>query len=98
MSNNNQEINALSQITKEQKQGWIPLAFIQAGICVCVPSFLEGALLVEEMNDPGSETTKKRSYQLRNIEKAFAASVRVQGKATSSAPSSVTNTANAIVL
>ena len=50
MSNNNQEINALSQITKEQKQGWIPLAFIQAGICVCVPSFLEGALLVEEMN------------------------------------------------
>ena len=53
-------------------------------------------LLVEEMNDPGSETTKKRSYQLRNIEKAFAASVRVQGKATSSAPSSVTNTANAV--
>lgn len=53
-------------------------------------------LLVEEMNDPNSETTKKRSYQLQNIEKAFAASVRVQGKATSSAPSSVTNTANAI--
>lgn len=26
-------------------------------------------LLVEEMNDPGSETTKKRSYQLLNIEK-----------------------------
>lgn len=51
-------------------------------------------LLVEEMNDSCSETTKKRSYQLRNIEKAFAASVRVQGKATSS----VTNTANAIVL
>lgn len=55
-------------------------------------------LLVEEMNDPGSGTTKRRSYQLQNIEKAFAASVRVQGKATSSAPSSVTNTANAIVL
>lgn len=51
-------------------------------------------LLVEEMNDPGSETTKKRSYQLWNIEKAFAASVRVQVKATSS----VTNTANAIAL
>ncbi len=50
MSNNKQEINALSPITKDEKQGWIPLAFIQAGICVCVPSFLEGALLVEEMN------------------------------------------------
>lgn len=55
-------------------------------------------LLVEEMNAPGSGTTKKRFYQPQNIEKAFAASVRVQGKATSSAPSSVTNTANAIVL
>lgn len=55
-------------------------------------------LLVEEMNDPGSGTTKRRSYQPQSIEKAFAASVRVQGKATSSAPSSVTNTANAIVL
>lgn len=50
MSSNKQEINALSPITKDEKQGWIPLAFIQAGICVCVPSFLEGALLVEEMN------------------------------------------------
>ncbi|MBU5453526.1 hypothetical protein KQI10_10120 [Pseudoflavonifractor sp. MSJ-30] len=49
-------------------------------------------LLVEEMNDPSSGTTKKRSYQPQNIEKAFAASVRVQGKA----PSSVTNTANAV--
>ena len=53
-------------------------------------------LLVEEMNAPGSGTTKKRFYQPQNIEKAFAASVRVQGKSTSSAPSSVTNTANAI--
>lgn len=52
MSNNsnNKEINALTPISKEERQGWIPLAFIQAGICVCIPSFLEGALLVEEMN------------------------------------------------
>ena len=28
-------------------------------------------LLVEEMNDPGSGTTKKRSYQLRSIEKSI---------------------------
>lgn len=50
MSNNNKEINALTPISPEKKQGWVPLAFIQAGICVCVPSFLEGALLVEAMN------------------------------------------------
>lgn len=49
-------------------------------------------LYVEEMNDPNSAGTRKRSYQLQNIEKAFAASVRVQG----GAPSSLTNTANTI--
>lgn len=49
-------------------------------------------LYVEEMNDPNSDNTIKRSYQLQNIEKAFAASGRVQGNA----PSSVTNTANTV--
>lgn len=49
-------------------------------------------LYVEEMNDPNTDSSRKRSYQLQNMEKAFAASVRVQG----GAPSSITNTANAI--
>ena len=49
-------------------------------------------LYVEEMNTPGSDRTAKRAYQLQNIEKAFAASVRVQGIALSS----ITNTTNAI--
>lgn len=49
-------------------------------------------LYVEEMNDPNQSDTKKRAYQLHNIEKAFNASVRVQGKT----PSSLTNTSNAI--
>lgn len=49
-------------------------------------------LYVEEMNDPAAKNTKKRAYQLQNIEKAFNASVRVQGNA----PSSLTNTSNAI--
>ena len=49
-------------------------------------------LFVEEMNNPNSSDTNKRAYQLQNIEKASAASVRVQGKA----PSSVTNTADTI--
>lgn len=43
------ETNALTPKTAEERQGWISLAFVQAGICVCVPSFLEGALLAEEM-------------------------------------------------
>ena len=49
-------------------------------------------LYVEEMNDPSRADTSKRAYQLQNIEKAFNASVRVQGNA----PSSLTNTKNAI--
>lgn len=50
MDNNKQtEINALTPISKNQRQSWISLAFVQAGICVCVPSFLEGALLAESM-------------------------------------------------
>lgn len=43
------EANALTPKTQEERQSWISLAFVQAGICVCVPSFLEGALLAEEM-------------------------------------------------
>lgn len=43
------EINALAPIPLDQRRSWISLAFVQAGICVCVPSFLLGALLVAEM-------------------------------------------------
>lgn len=49
MSEKRTESNALTPKTKEERQSWISLAFVQAGICVCVPSFLEGALLAEEM-------------------------------------------------
>ena len=49
-------------------------------------------LYVEEMNDPNSKTTAKRTYNLQNIEKAFNASKRVQGNTSS--PSA--NASNAI--
>ena len=49
-------------------------------------------LYVEEMNNPATEVTSKRAYQLQNIEKAFNASVRVQGNASSS----LTNASNAV--
>lgn len=49
-------------------------------------------LYVEEINDPNSHNSLKRAYQLQNIEKAFTASVRVQGNTSSS----LTNTVNAI--
>lgn len=47
---NNKEVNALAPISKDQRESWVSLALVQAGICVCVPAFLMGALLVEEMN------------------------------------------------
>lgn len=51
MENNNKhvEANALTPIPVEERQGWISLALVQAGICVCASSFLEGALLAEAM-------------------------------------------------
>lgn len=48
-------------------------------------------LYVEELNDVGGDGTIKRAYQLQNITKAPAASVRVQNNI----PSSLTNTASA---
>ena len=49
MSERKAETNALTPKTQEERQSWISLAFVQAGICVCLPSFLEGALLAEAM-------------------------------------------------
>ena len=49
MSEKRVEANALTPKTADERQSWISLAFVQAGICVCLPSFLEGALLAEEM-------------------------------------------------
>ncbi len=43
------EVTALQAIPKEERKDWISLAFVQAGICVCVPAFLLGALLAEAM-------------------------------------------------
>lgn len=40
MSEKRVEANALTPKTTEERQSWISLAFVQAGICVCVPSFL----------------------------------------------------------
>ena len=39
------EANALTPIKESERQGWVSLAFVQAGICVCASSFWEGAIL-----------------------------------------------------
>lgn len=43
------EATALQEIPAEERKDWVSLAFVQAGICVCVPAFLLGALLAEAM-------------------------------------------------
>lgn len=48
-NNRNAETNALTPIAAEERQGWVSLAFVQAGVCVCASAFLEGALLAEAM-------------------------------------------------
>ncbi|MFI3201575.1 MAG: cytosine permease [Eubacteriales bacterium] len=44
------EENALKPIPISERMNWMSMAFIQAGICVCVPSFLLGAILAESMS------------------------------------------------
>ncbi|MEG0729624.1 MAG: cytosine permease [Anaerovoracaceae bacterium] len=43
------EALALTPIEAKDRKDWVSLAFVQAGICVCVPAFLLGALLAEAM-------------------------------------------------
>ncbi len=43
------EVTALQAISIDDRKDWISLAFVQAGICVCVPAFLLGAILAEAM-------------------------------------------------
>ncbi len=56
------EVNALSPIPMEERMGWLSMAFIQAGICVCVPSFLLGALLAEAMSVPAAIASGTLGY------------------------------------
>lgn len=46
---NKTEVTALQAISRDDRKDWISLAFVQAGICVCVPAFLLGAILAEAM-------------------------------------------------
>lgn len=43
------EANALTPIPASERRSWLSMMFVQAGICVCVPAFLLGALLGEAM-------------------------------------------------
>ncbi len=43
------EATALKAIGEDEPKSWISLAFVQAGITVCVPAFMLGALLAEAM-------------------------------------------------
>ncbi len=49
-TSSNAEVNALKPISMEERMSWQSMAFVQAGICVCVPSFLLGAILAESMS------------------------------------------------
>lgn len=52
MSETNKTIeqDALRPIAMEERMSWQSMAFVQAGMCVCVPAFLLGSILAESMN------------------------------------------------
>ncbi|MFI3226955.1 MAG: cytosine permease [Clostridia bacterium] len=46
----NIETDALRPIKMEERMSWQSMAFVQAGMCVCVPAFLLGSILAECMS------------------------------------------------
>ncbi|MCI9640866.1 MULTISPECIES: cytosine permease [Anaerotruncus] len=45
----NVETTTLNQVSEEEKKGWVEVAFIHAGVMICVPSLLIGGLLALAM-------------------------------------------------
>lgn len=44
------ETTTLTQVPMEERKSWISVAFMQAGIMICVPSLLLGGILAECMS------------------------------------------------
>lgn len=44
------ETTTLTQVPMEERKSWISVAFMQAGIMICVPSLLLGGILAESMS------------------------------------------------
>lgn len=44
------ETTTLTQVPMEERKSWISVAFMQAGIMICVPSLLLGGMLAESMS------------------------------------------------
>lgn len=44
------ETTTLSPVSQEQKKSWMSVAFMQAGIMICVPSLLLGGILAQSMS------------------------------------------------
>lgn len=65
------EVTALQAISAEDRKDWISLAFVQAGICVCVPAFLLGALLAEAMPNAYMASNYFRVTRLLNCSSRY---------------------------
>lgn len=44
------EVFALRPVPKEEQKSWLAIVFVQAGMVICIPAFLLGALLAEGMS------------------------------------------------
>lgn len=43
------EVTTLSPVSPEEKKSWLSVAFMQAGVMICVPSLLLGGILAQAM-------------------------------------------------
>ena len=74
------EANALTPIKENERQGWVSLAFVQAGICVCASSFWEGAILAESMPLGEAIISGTLGYSSNFLAKEQAKDVLIKGE------------------
>ena len=58
----NFETTTLSVVPENERKSWLDVAFIQAGVYICVPSLMLGGLLVDGMGLTNGKRQTMRTY------------------------------------
>ena len=69
------ETTTLSVVPENEKKSWIDVAFIQAGVYICVPSLMLGGMLVEGMGLANAIIAGTIGYFLSGLVMAFIGSI-----------------------
>ena len=69
------ETTTLSVVPENEKKSWVDVAFIQAGVYICVPSLMLGGMLVEGMGLASAIIAGSLGYIISGLIMAFVGSI-----------------------